>query len=320
MAIPKSDTVMLPLLRLAAGGEFRNADAIESLASEFRLTPEDRTQVLGNGQSKFANLVYWASGQLKTAKLLNKSLGGEYEITERGRTVLANPPEVIDRRFLAQFPEYRQLNGEKVTVQSESGEIEVEVPDRQEVLAPAVAESDQDIRQSIRMQARVAELGAILGFSIWIPPGDRSRVSDAFPRDERERFVRALPVNFSTATIKTIENIDVIWLDRHSVAHAFEIEHTTSIYSGLLRMADLLALQPRLQISLHIVAPTSRREQVRREIVRPVFSYLEGGAMAQRCSFISYDALESILRQPNLQHTRETILREYEEYFAEPQV
>jgi restriction endonuclease Mrr len=127
MAIPKSDTVMLPLLRLAAGGEFRNADAIESLASEFRLTPEDRTQVLRNGQSKFANLVYWASGQLKTAKLLNKSLGGEYEITERGRTVLANPPEVIDRRFLAQFPEYRQLNGEKVTVQSESGEIEVEV-------------------------------------------------------------------------------------------------------------------------------------------------------------------------------------------------
>ena len=61
MAIPKSDAMMLPLLRLAASGEFRNATAIESLATEFQLTPEDRAQVLRNGRSKFANLVYWAS-------------------------------------------------------------------------------------------------------------------------------------------------------------------------------------------------------------------------------------------------------------------
>jgi hypothetical protein len=80
-------------------------------------------------------------------------------------------------------------------------------------------------------------------------------------------------------------------------------------------MADLLALQPRIQISLHIVAPASRREQVRREIVRPVFSVLEGGAMAERCSFLSYDALEGILQQPNLRHARETILEDYEEFF-----
>lgn len=85
-------------------------------------------------------------------------------------------------------------------------------------------------------------------------------------------------------------------------------------------MADLLALQPQIQISLHIVAPTARREQVRREIVRPVFSFLEGGAMAERCSFISYEALDSILKQPNLRHTRETIIAEYEELFDSPLV
>ena len=39
--------------------------------------------------------------------------------------------------------------------------------------------------------------------------------------------------------------------------------------------------------------------------------------MAKRCSFISYDALESVLKQPNLHHTRETILEEYEEFFDE---
>ena len=37
--------------------------------------------------------------------------------------------------------------------------------------------------------------------------------------------------------------------------------------------------------------------------------------MAERCSFLSYDVLEEILRQPNLRHARETILEDYEESF-----
>ncbi len=56
------------------------------------------------------------------------------------------------------------------------------------------------------------------------------------------------------------------------MARAYEVEHTTAIYSGLLRMADLLALQPNMQIRLHIVAPEERREKVLGEIKRPVFS------------------------------------------------
>lgn len=128
-------------------------------------------------------------------------------------------------------------------------------------------------------------------------------------------FVTVLPLNYDMATLKTIENIDVIWLDRHSIAHAFEIEHTTAIYSGLLRIADLLAMQPRMDISLHIVAPVERREQVRREIVRPVFSVMEGGSMAERCSFLSCNAIEDILTQPNLSHMRESIIEDYEEFF-----
>jgi hypothetical protein len=46
-------------------------------------------------------------------------------------------------------------------------------------------------------------------------------------------------------------------------------------------MADLPTMQPRIDISLHIVAPLERRDQVRREIVRPVFSVLEGGPGAE---------------------------------------
>jgi hypothetical protein len=212
--------------------------------------------------------------------------------------------DAADRRHITQ----------RTVVRTEAGEVEVEVPEREEI-EPEPVELEREVKASIKMQANVAQLGTILGFNIWVPPSDRGRVSDVLPNQYHSKLITTLPLNYDTATLKTIENIDVIWLDRRSIAHAFEVEHTTAIYSGLLRMADLLALQPRIQISLHIVAPASRREQVRREIVRPVFSVLEGGAMAERCSFISYDALEDILQQPNLRHTRETILEDYEEFF-----
>jgi hypothetical protein len=43
---------------------------------------------------------------------------------------------------------------------------------------------------------------------------------------------------------RTVELIDVLWLNGNAIVAAFEAESTTSIYSGLLRMADLLSMQP----------------------------------------------------------------------------
>jgi EVE domain len=203
--------------------------------------------------------------------------------------------------------------GQRTVVRTESGVVEVEVPDRD--VEELAEETSTAPRLSIKMQAQLSQLGAILGFTIWIPPSDRARVLELLPANHQSKIVGTLPLNYDHATLKTIENIDVIWLDRRAIAHAFEVEHTTAIYSGLLRMADLLAMQPRMNITLHIVAPIERRDQVRREIVRPVFSVLEGGAMAERCSFLSYDAVEELLGQPNLAHLRETILEDFEEYF-----
>lgn len=54
-----------------------------------------------------------------------------------------------------------------------------------------------------------------------------------------------------------------------SIARAFEGEHTTAMYSGILRMADLLTPQPNMDIKLHIVAPVSKRDSVFQEIRRP---------------------------------------------------
>ena len=86
-------------------------------------------------------------------------------------------------------------------------------------------------------------------------------------------LIEQLPRSYDSVTLKTIEQIDVLWLKRRSIVRAFEVEHTTSVYSGILRMADLLALQPNMAIKLHIVAPEERREKVFQEIRRPCSPY-----------------------------------------------
>ncbi len=204
--------------------------------------------------------------------------------------------------------------GQRTVIRTEQGEVEVEVPDREEE-DQQERHTPVEVRASLKVQAKLVELGVTLGFNVWVPPGDRAKITDLLSDTYRSKLVTTLPLNYDLATLKTIENIDVIWLQRRAIAHAFEVEHTTAIYSGLLRMADLLAMQPRMDISLHIVAPLERRDQVRREIVRPVFSVLEGGAMAERCSLLTYEALDEILQQPNLAHMRETIVEDYVEFF-----
>lgn len=122
-----------------------------------------------------------------------------------------------------------------------------------------------------------------------------------------------LPLNYDDTTLRTIEQIDVLWLRGRSIVRAFEVEHTTSVYSGILRMADLLALQPNMDIRLHIVAPLAKQEKVFNEIRRPVFSLLERGPLAESCTYLSYDSLRELAAQKHIAHLSDSVLDEYAE-------
>ncbi|MGQ9561735.1 MAG: hypothetical protein ACUVWA_14655, partial [Candidatus Oleimicrobiaceae bacterium] len=74
-----------------------------------------------------------------------------------------------------------------------------------------------------------------------------------------------------------------------------------------------LALQPNMDIKLHIVAPSERREKVFQEIRRPVFSLLEKGPLAESCTFLSYDSVRELAREKHLAHLSDDVLDEYAE-------
>src|SRR6202035_3072691 len=72
---------------------------------------------------------------------------------------------------------------------------------------------------------------------------------------------------------RSIENIDVVWkFGPYSIKSPFEIEHSTSVYSGILRLSDLRAEAPNSNYPLFIVASEDRRRKVFDELSRPTFS------------------------------------------------
>jgi hypothetical protein len=78
-------------------------------------------------------------------------------------------------------------------------------------------------------------------------------------------------------------------------------------------MADLLALQPNMDIKLHIVAPIERRDKVFDELQRPVFSLLEKGPLKESCTYLSYDAIKEVAGLKHLVHLSDSVLDEYAE-------
>ena len=200
---------------------------------------------------------------------------------------------------------------------SDKKEVSVSVPDEEDVkeIEP-VQTSEREKRTSVMTQAKLAEIGEILGLKIWLPNNDRSRVLEIW-KPKEGTLLEELPLVFDETTLKTIRNIDVLWINRRSIVRAFEVEDTTSIYSGILRMADLLALQPMLNIKIHIVAPPERRDAVFGQINRPVFADIGGRKLSEVCSYISYDQVVELSKEKKLKHMTDTIIDEYSQYIED---
>jgi hypothetical protein len=251
-----------------------------------------------------------ASFDTASASIGSQIVGTNHSILDGFNTLGLNGSARMITRFLYS-PAVKALWKGGDTIKRVEGNVSVTVPTlpEDEEVSPS---TDDDLRESMQIQALVAWIGASMGFTIWLPKADRSRVLKAWKAEPGE-LLDELPLGYDSTTTKTIEQIDVLWLRRRSIVRAFEVEHTTSVYSGLLRMADLVALQPNINVKLHIVAPAEKREKVLQEIQRPVFSLLEGCALAEMCTYLSYDRIKEIGELKHLSHLSDRVIEDYEE-------
>lgn len=112
MSIPDFQTLMLPVLRIAAATneEVKISDVVAKLAEVFALTSDELSQLLPSGkQTTFSNRVHWAKSYLGKGGLVELTKRAHFRITDRGREVLIAPPERIDIKYLNQFPGFQKF-------------------------------------------------------------------------------------------------------------------------------------------------------------------------------------------------------------------
>jgi hypothetical protein len=223
----------------------------------------------------------------------------------------------VDPRKLARKASYFKVEFRKGKVAVPTV---VSVPEQDEEDSPPV-EVTQPAEPPTRhseIQYHLLKLGSELGLDVWVARNDRGKRYNGEFLGSMPRMLDELPTQFNEATNRTIELIDVLWLKGNTIIAAFEIEATTSIYSGLLRMSDLLALQPNLDLALYLVAPDDRRPKVRQEIARPTFAYREK-PLPRICGFVSFERLmeqvEGIRRLGLAASLKPEFLKTTAEYF-----
>jgi hypothetical protein len=231
------------------------------------------------------------SGHLRSSPTKYDAVDGE-RIAAALRDAAANPvARPVDPKKLARSPNVYKLR-------TKTGNEEIDTV----VSVPSADEESQeesllpDGPTHTEIQWRLLDLGSQLGLKVWAPRSDRNKTWDSKRIGDVPNLVEGLPNQFDKVTNKTIENIDVLWLSGQTIVAAFEVEHTTSIYSGLLRMSDLITMQPNLDIKFYLAAPDERYEKFCAEVARPTFASRKK-PLHTICRFLPYSKLGARLEE-----------------------
>lgn len=139
------------------------------------------------------------------------------------------------------------------------------------------------------MQWRLIRLGKSSGNDVWVPRHDQNKVyrGNSFRDFVLKEFEPGLDIP------KAVENIDCVWRYGFQIKSAFEIEHSTAIYSGILRLADLRGVAPNSNYPLIIVAPRDVKSRISEQMKRPTFSnpYLK---LNEAMRFLSYEKIREL--------------------------
>ncbi len=149
---------------------------------------------------------------------------------------------------------------------AEREKIEKQLAKRQQL----VVSERQEQESHTEMQYHLLTIGRALGYDVVPARNDMSRQFNG----QAFSFLSLpglplLPVPPETG--QTIGLIDIVWLEKGTgrLVCAFEVEKSTSIYSGILRLTDLSCSLPDHATILYLVVPDSRRKEVEMQLTRP---------------------------------------------------
>jgi len=167
-------------------------------------------------------------------------------------------------------------------------------------------QDEREASEHTQAQHVLIRVGRELGYDVFVARNDRHRTchGDSF---ELLTLPKLPPLNLPVDVRSTVELIDVLWFTKGEarLMCAFEVEQSTSIYSGILRMKDLAMSIPDQQAHFYLVAPEAREREVVAQMLRPALQserdafrlgYLPSGELMEQCEALCrYGADRSVL-------------------------
>lgn len=133
-----------------------------------------------------------------------------------------------------------------------------------------VESEQQEENLHTEMQFRLLTVGKALGYDVISASNDRSKSHNG-----KNFSFLSLPdfpkMEINKETYNTIGLIDIVWFEKgtNKPICAFEVEKSTSIYSGILRLTDLAYSFTESEQHLYIVLPDNREKEVVMQLSRP---------------------------------------------------
>jgi 16S rRNA G966 N2-methylase RsmD len=232
----------------------------ESVGREFKLVDAK----LGGAEGK----LWWFSDKTFAARLEQVPLTERVEETvfrclhEKGRVTFTEVWDTVAREFpnsltsdSTSIKEALELYGRKVS----GGAWML----REEIRVRLTAHSE--------LIALLAQIGKARGYDIWIGQREqRDRAGGLAPNVALRELmtVTKRPTALHGVTnLPVVLDMDLLWLKGDRVAHAFEVESTTTMTSGLQRGSNLVANIPKT-----MVIPEERERDHERKMRSPLFS------------------------------------------------
>lgn len=129
MAIPNYQSLMLPILKLAAQGEFSVPMAAVEIAKSHSLSAAEAEEMLPSGKQRLLhNRIHWAKFYLTKAGLLESPKRGLFILTEMGKQLLNEPPAVLNTKYLLTLPAFKEFYGKSEAAQPSGDGSAIEPP------------------------------------------------------------------------------------------------------------------------------------------------------------------------------------------------
>lgn len=161
-------------------------------------------------------------------------------------------------------------------------------------------QEERKVTEHDEMQSRLIQMGMSQKLQIWIPKNDQSKSYKGFVF--KDHVLAEFPNSIDIP--ESIPNIDTVWKVGKQIIAAFEIEHSTEVYSGILRMCDLALEAPNSSYPLFIVSDKKRLKVFFKHISRPSFNNRHF-TIADRVGFLTYDNIRELEHYPFHQDAEE---------------